>query len=1122
MARLCASLVRAPANVSCLAVMLLLCILSEAYAGLLGGGKQAPGEQHGGESLFDQSLSWSDDELAHKARMYSAVVGSREEFLAADNLAEYIGLSRVNAVHMPVPLNFVFVGFEGDGNLDISYTVEELQVWFGQLDHVLPHARIELAELDCSETGYCAGMVHGHYHQRPLPSYVHLNFSCQVVAIKRRSVVAAFERAIHVFSRPVTPASHQGEHQVDMTKFEAFVDHFVDSLGLQYQYTQVVLNPTWSSSQPMYGYRQGLSEGEIQLIKSVGRDQLLSTLTELSTGNDEPRLPAALQKPQWKNGQWTLFASQPADSKFSINDATAVSEAWVSLVEPYLKREEDYRTALLRKIDQGSSSTAILQAARVIKRMKSPLSDVLREELFGNPDSLLSRFRTAHPAEDCLVGNWVGLKRWLLLDLTAAAGDWGPAAGGEGVVTRATVPRVQDFFGALVQRQRDMRLSERLGDEAEMSLQKELMQTKSQMMASTSNAEYQAFSLKRQAWELEASAPGAPPMDIKKQMEAWGIKYKEALARAELDTYEQFALKHCHNAANPVPLCQDMKQDVDALRAKLSKIAATGEVTTELFPKHNWDIFGLGSRPMWGGSGSASLDGQGDRMHDYFMAELAALMSRGLRHVISPPTGVWRRAPLVPQAGAAVPSAAASVPARDAVSGVFARKVVFELVHVWELRHDMRAANNPRIGTSFNTHEFKKQVSSLRLTSKDGHSFQTFEFKERHVDLTSEPAVAAAFSVSLHAASHEVQLGPGEQSLDDAAEQLSIDSHELLHHLKGNILRSTPDAAQDAEPAGEEDSLKSTLVTAMMAAAGAEAGAGMLLQESTNMARWRRRQRRQEEAMAKELTIPVVVFNVHRNQPVLIDDHYNARAIGGAVIVVSNTAKDDEHPLGMMCNGALQSRPLSPLKDALSAVLLALGGVLPLQLGYNAGRRQVSHDWLWSVGAHPLSATSTGFEYSQMHRDALGRSYLLDALDVSVETVNRGVELLRAQRPSHRLHAHLKSPKAKRAWKAMLKYHSMTFSLWRQMVGYALELEYGKAADLIKDLRSNSELFYEACQKVATANESMQCIGRTVEPGSRLTMAVLYGSAGLALLAACYAGLPAVSMLRGRNQRRKF
>eukprot|EP00955_Chlamydomonas_euryale_P045025 353038-Chlamydomonas_euryale.AAC.2 len=43
-----------------------------------------------------------------------------------------------------------------------------------------------------------------------------------------------------------------------------------------------------------------------------------------------------------------------------------------------------------------------------------------------------------------------------------------------------------------------MRLSERLGDEAEMSLQKELMQTKSQMMASTSNAEYQAFSLKRQ------------------------------------------------------------------------------------------------------------------------------------------------------------------------------------------------------------------------------------------------------------------------------------------------------------------------------------------------------------------------------------------------------------------------------------------------------------------------------------------------------------------------------------------------------------------------------------------------------------------------------------------------
>ena len=62
----------------------------------------------------------------------------------------------------------------------------------------------------------------------------------------------------------------------------------------------------------------------------------------------------------------------------------------------------------------------------------------------------------------------------------------------------------------------------------------------------------------------------------------------------------------------------------------------------------------------------------------------------------------------------------------------------------------------------------------------------------------------------------------------------------------------------------------------------------------------------------------------------------------------------------MMCNGALMSRALSPLKDALAAVLQFLGGVLPPHLGYDPARKHVTHDWLWSVGAHPLSVTSTG------------------------------------------------------------------------------------------------------------------------------------------------------------------
>ena len=54
------------------------------------------------------------------------------------------------------------------------------------------------------------------------------------------------------------------------------------------------------------------------------------------------------------------------------------------------------------------------------------------------------------------------------------------------------------------------------------------------------------------------------------------------------------------------------------------------------------------------------------------------------------------------------------------------------------------------------------------------------------------------------------------------------------------------------------------------------------------------------------------------------------------------------------------SRPLSPVKEALAATLTYLGGVLPPHLGYNPGKHVVTHDWLWSVGSHPLSFTCMG------------------------------------------------------------------------------------------------------------------------------------------------------------------
>jgi hypothetical protein len=59
----------------------------------------------------------------------------------------------VSGMHMPVPLSIVLVGFGADGNGKVNISDVDLQEWFEQLDHVLPHTRVALSDLNCQEDG---------------------------------------------------------------------------------------------------------------------------------------------------------------------------------------------------------------------------------------------------------------------------------------------------------------------------------------------------------------------------------------------------------------------------------------------------------------------------------------------------------------------------------------------------------------------------------------------------------------------------------------------------------------------------------------------------------------------------------------------------------------------------------------------------------------------------------------------------------------------------------------------------------------------------------------------------------------------------------------------------------
>lgn len=76
-----------------------------------------------------------------------------QEYLRSSNLATFLGLTPVDALHMPLPLHIVFIGFQGDGNMRVKISAEELTEWFAHLDGLLPHTRVALSEISCSEDG---------------------------------------------------------------------------------------------------------------------------------------------------------------------------------------------------------------------------------------------------------------------------------------------------------------------------------------------------------------------------------------------------------------------------------------------------------------------------------------------------------------------------------------------------------------------------------------------------------------------------------------------------------------------------------------------------------------------------------------------------------------------------------------------------------------------------------------------------------------------------------------------------------------------------------------------------------------------------------------------------------
>ncbi|CAI0553443.1 unnamed protein product [Linum tenue] len=178
-------------------------------------------------NLKEKSRFWSEavirsdfDDLASSNPAKMGLIN----YTKAGNIANYLMLQEVDAMYLPVPVNFIFVGFEGKGNRDFKLNPDELERWFTKIDHIFEHTRVpQIGEV--LTPFYKISVDKGQRHHLPIIS--HINYNDEKDAL----------------------------WQVDMDMMDVIFTSLVEYLELDSAYNIFVLNPKHDLKRAKYGYR---------------------------------------------------------------------------------------------------------------------------------------------------------------------------------------------------------------------------------------------------------------------------------------------------------------------------------------------------------------------------------------------------------------------------------------------------------------------------------------------------------------------------------------------------------------------------------------------------------------------------------------------------------------------------------------------------------------------------------------------------------------------------------------------------------------------------------------------------------------------------------------------------
>lgn len=231
----------------------------------------------------------------------------------------------------------------------------------------------------------------------------------------------------------------------------------------------------------------------------------------------------------------------------------------------------------------------------------------------------------------------------------------------------------------------------------------------------------------------------------------------------------------------------------------------------------------------------------------------------------------------------------------------------------------------------------------------------------------------------------------------------------------------------------------------------------------------------QENAFNNYRRIPILFFSLNYRHPILVDKYYSAKGLSDMVVIVQNSQR--YFPSRLQCNSKATFINLrNPIKHALSATSLVVGGIVPSHITYSEAHQHAMADWTWSVGDHPWSHTSYGFHFNRIQIDITRRNMIIHALTSSMETINSAVHVLSRIRIdlSNEFVSHL----------IPLNELSLTFfqtvTLWKAACSKMAALDFESALAHVQSADAKADEFFFLVLETETIMKAYQCLPHVV------------------------------------------